>query len=276
MAGAVGQVGPPPCGADDLGETGHREWMAAPCSFERHEERVARRLWPLVVHVAGHRGEEGGRERHQALVSALALSDEHPPLAETQVRETQPEHLAAPQAAQHHGLGHGTVALGAQRPHQRVDLVGIEDPGQPAHPAHQRQAPTAPRAALTSGDAPGHRVGRHVDVVAGDQVAIEARDRSQTALDRRGGESGGTIRNAHHVLGPGLGAPLRGDEGHHVFGPHLERVLLHHAEEDAQVMGIGPHRVRTGSAHHELEELVDQLVADPIDAFTVGTDVTLE
>ena len=115
---------------------------------------------------------------------------EHPPLAETEVRETQPEHLAAPQAAEHHGLGHGPVALGAQRPHQHVDLFGVEDPGQPAHPAYERQAPTAQRrAALASGDAPGHRVGRDVDVVAGDQVAIEARDRSQSALDRPGGQS---------------------------------------------------------------------------------------
>jgi hypothetical protein len=41
-------------------------------------------------------------------------------------------------------------------------------------------------------------------------------------------------------------------------------------------VGIGPHRVRTGSPHHELQELVDQLMADPVDAFTVGADVTLE
>jgi hypothetical protein len=39
---------------------------------------------------------------------------------------------------------------------------------------------------------------------------------------------------------------------------------------------VGPDRVRTGPRDDELEELVDQLVADPIDAFTVGTDVTLE
>jgi hypothetical protein len=31
-----------------------------------------------------------------------------------------------------------------------------------------------------------------------------------------------------------------------------------------------------GPAHHELKELVDERVADPIDALTVGTDVTLE
>ena len=41
-------------------------------------------------------------------------------------------------------------------------------------------------------------------------------------------------------------------------------------------MGIGPNRVRTDPSDHELQELVDQQVADPIDVFTVGTDVTLE
>jgi hypothetical protein len=41
-------------------------------------------------------------------------------------------------------------------------------------------------------------------------------------------------------------------------------------------VGVGPDRVRTGPTDHELQELVDQLMADPIDAFTVGTDVPLE
>ena len=41
-------------------------------------------------------------------------------------------------------------------------------------------------------------------------------------------------------------------------------------------MGIGPDRVGAGSADHELQELVDQPVADPVVVFTVGTDVTLE
>ena len=107
-------------------------------------------------------------------MAALALSDEHPPLAEAQVAQAKAEDLAAPQTAEHHGLGHRAVALGAQRPHERVDLVGVEDSRQPAHPAHQWQAPTAPRPALTCGDASGHRVGRHLNVIAGDQIAIEA------------------------------------------------------------------------------------------------------
>jgi len=58
--------------------------------------------------------------------------------------------------------------------HERLDFVGVEDPGQPAHPAHERQAASAPRAALASGDAPRNRVGADVDVVAGDEIAIEA------------------------------------------------------------------------------------------------------
>ena len=41
-------------------------------------------------------------------------------------------------------------------------------------------------------------------------------------------------------------------------------------------MGIGPHRVGAGSANHELQELVDQWVADSVLDLTVGTDVTLE
>ena len=75
---------------------------------------------------------------------------------------------------------------------------------------------------------------------------------------------------------PGFGTSLRSDEGHHVFGPHLEWVLAHHREEDAQVMGIGPHRIRTGPANDELQELVDQRVADSVLDLTVGTDLTLE
>src|ERR1035437_8859836 len=49
-----------------------------------------------------------------------------------------------------------------------------------------------------------------------------------------------------------------------------------HREEEAQVVCIGPHRIRTGSANHELQELVDQWVADSVLDLNVGTDVTLE
>jgi hypothetical protein len=41
-------------------------------------------------------------------------------------------------------------------------------------------------------------------------------------------------------------------------------------------VGVTPHGVRTGPAHHELQELIDQLVADSVLDLTVRTDVTLE
>ena len=59
VAGAVAEFSTQPGVADDLGQTRHRERLATPCPFERDEERVARRLWSLVVHVASHRRKEG-------------------------------------------------------------------------------------------------------------------------------------------------------------------------------------------------------------------------
>ena len=85
-------------------------------------------------------------------MSALAVGNEDPPLTETQILEPEPEHLAAPQTAQQHRLGHGPVPLGAQRRHERLDLVEIQDPRQSPHTTH-KGAPRSPRCRL-------RRVGR--------------------------------------------------------------------------------------------------------------------
>ena len=58
---------------------------------------------------------------------SLAVGDEHLVLARAQVLEPQPQHLAAAQAAEEHGLDHGAVPVGAQRPHKGVHLVGRQD-----------------------------------------------------------------------------------------------------------------------------------------------------
>ena len=73
-------------------------------------------------------------------MSALAVCNEDPPLTETQILEPEPEHLAAPQTAQQHRLGHGPVPLGAQRRHERLDLAEIQDPRQAPHTTHKRCA----------------------------------------------------------------------------------------------------------------------------------------
>lgn len=82
--------------------------------LQRDEDPVGGGVgWTLMVHVLGHGGEERARHRDQALVAALALRHEHPPLAQAQVPELKTENLASPQAAEQHGLDHGAVASGA-------------------------------------------------------------------------------------------------------------------------------------------------------------------
>src|SRR5271165_5739466 len=58
VAGAMRQAGTLSGGPNDLVETGHRERLSATCALEHDEQRLARCLWSLVVHVAGHRGKE--------------------------------------------------------------------------------------------------------------------------------------------------------------------------------------------------------------------------
>ena len=65
-------------------------------SLEHHEHSIGTGFgWSLVVQVGGQGREETGGDRHDPLVPALALGDEHPMLAGAQVPEPQPEHLAA-------------------------------------------------------------------------------------------------------------------------------------------------------------------------------------
>ena len=54
------------------------------------------------------------------LVAALASDDEHAPLADHEIAEAQPQHLAPAQTAEHHGLDHSPVPLGAQGAKQGV------------------------------------------------------------------------------------------------------------------------------------------------------------
>ena len=135
-------------------------------------------------------------------------------------------------------MDHGPVPFAAQLAHKRVDVVGIEDPRQPPHPADQRQPLARTTSCLTSGDAPGDGVGVDADVVSGDQVAIEARDRGQAPLDGGSRQPGLAIGDAQHVLGAGAGPTLFGDEVEHVLRPHLGGVLPHHGEEHVEVHSL--------------------------------------
>jgi hypothetical protein len=180
------------------------------------------------------------------LVPALALGDEDPPLAQTKVLESEPQHLATAQAAEQHGLGHGPVPIGAQRRHQRLDLVGVQDARQAPHPAHERCAAFAAVTVAPGGQATWHRIGDHTGVTSDDEISIEARHRGEAPLDGRGRQSRLAVGDPHHLLGTLPRAPLVGHEAQHVLGGHVGGLLADDPEEHAQVMGIGPHRGRSG------------------------------
>ena len=92
----------------------------APRSLQHDEHPIRRRvLRALVVEVAADGGEEPVRHRHQPLMAALAVGDEHPPLPDPHIAEPQPEHLAAAQPAEHHRLDHRPVPLACAAPPTR-------------------------------------------------------------------------------------------------------------------------------------------------------------
>ncbi len=128
--------------------------------------------------------------------------------------------------------------------------------------------------AFTAVVAPGrqaswHRVGDDAGIAPDDQIAIEARHRSEASLDGRGREPRLTVGDPHHVLGARSGLALRRHEAQDVSRGHVGGFLADHPEEDAQVVGIGPHRVRPRPARGELQELIDQLVANSVLTTTV-------
>ncbi len=103
--------------------------------------------------------EEPGRDRHQPLVTTLAVGDEDATLGHPQVLQPQPEHLAAAQPAQQHRGDHGPVPVGAQRPGEGVDLGRGQNPRQRAsRGADQWHALGGAASLPTGGQTPRHRV----------------------------------------------------------------------------------------------------------------------
>ena len=271
VAGPVRETSPRSGVREHLVETLRRQRVAAGGSLQRHEHPVRRRgRRALAVDVAGDRREERLRHRHQPLTAALALRDGHPPLAQPEILEPQAEHLATAQPAQQHRLDDGPIAFGAKRRHQRLDLRRLQDARQPANPSHQRHhAALAAMSALPSRQASRHGVDRHV--AAGDEIAIEARQRRQPPLDRRRRQARAAVGDAHDLLGTSSGPLLGDDEVEDISRRHLPRLLGHDGEERLQVMRIRPHRGGPGPAMRERQELVDLLVADTPRPTTVGT-----
>lgn len=96
VAGGVLESGSITGGHDDLIEPFQRQRAAGVRALQHHEHPIRRHLLgSLGVEVVGDRVEEADRDRHQALMAALAVRDEHPPLGDLQIIEAQPEDLGA-------------------------------------------------------------------------------------------------------------------------------------------------------------------------------------
>jgi len=123
MTGRAGQPGPAACAIQNLIQPVSGQRPPASRALEHHEHAVSRGAGgTLGVEVGADLGEEPRRDRDQPLIAALALSDEHPPLAEPQVFQPQPQYFAAAQPAQHHRRDHRPVPVRAQRGGQCIDL----------------------------------------------------------------------------------------------------------------------------------------------------------
>ena len=160
--------------------------------------------------------------------------------------------------------------------HERLDFFGVENPWQATHPTKQRCSALAPVTVASGGQALRHRVHRHTGIASEHRVAIEARDGGQAALDRRCRQPRLAVGDPHQLLRTRSRAPLGAHEVQYVLARHVGGLLADDPEEDAQVMGIGPHGVGPGPPRGELQELVDQLVAHPVLASAIGTHRTLK
>jgi hypothetical protein len=109
------------------------------------------------------------RDRHDPLMTALAVSDEHSAFGDPQVLQPQPEDLAAAQPAEHHRGHHRPIPMGAQRGEQRINLARFEDPRQRPPGADQRHALAWTLPLPPGRQTPRHRI--HRDVATGIQIA---------------------------------------------------------------------------------------------------------
>ena len=275
MAGASLQAGTLTGAGDDLIESLDRQWPAPAWPLQHDEDTVRVDVGrTLVAQVVPDGSEERVGDRHQSLMTALAVDDEHRPVGDTDVAEAQPEHLAAAQPAEQHRQHHRPIPRRAQRRQQRVDLARREDPRQrPRHP-HQRHRP-GPATRPASLQAAWHRVRRHRRVATSDEIGVEARHRRQPTSDRARRQTRLAIRHADHRPV----ATLMSEELEHVRRPHRHRIRVDHGEEHLQVERHRPHRVRPTPASDELEIAVNERITQRVTRLTRrrhGPDQTRE
>ena len=112
----------------DLIETLRAERSAAAGSFQHHEhERRVRVGRSLIIEIALEHFEEARRDRHDPLMTALAVSDKQSSIGPTDVLESQAEDFAAAQPGQEHRIDHRPVPIFPERVDQLDHVVVITD-----------------------------------------------------------------------------------------------------------------------------------------------------
>ena len=275
MAGAALQPGPSAGAGDDLIQSLDRERSAASWPFQHDEDPVG--VDPgrsFLAQIVAEHGEEGVGDRHQPLMAALAVSDEHRSISYPDIAQPQPEHFATAQPAEQHRQHHRPIPRRAQRPEQGVDLARRQDPRQRLGHPHQRHRPS-PAARSTGLQASRHRVRHHRRVAASDQIGVEARHRRQSTSDRASRQSRLMISHPDHRPI----AALLGEELEHIRRPSPSPGPVDHGEEHLQVERHRPHRVRPTPPSDELEIAVNERITQCVTRLTRrrhGPDQTRE
>ena len=213
------------------------------------------------MQVVTERVEEPVRDRHHPVMPALALDNEHPPIRDLDVGQSQSEDLAATQPAEQHRRHHRPVAVRAQRRDQLVGLGRRQDRRQRAGHSHQRGQPRPARATLPPRrQTTRHRIACHARVTARDRIGIEARHRRQPPGDRARRQTRLPVTEPDHAA---IAALLR-EELEHIRRRNLPRAHPDDSEERLQIERHRPQRVQPSPTSHELQIPVDELITEPI------------
>ena len=242
MTGQRLDPGPPAGAGHDLVEPRSAQRPAPAGGLEHNEDPIGVGLrGPFVAQVGRQRVEEPRRDRHDPLVTALAVGDEHPPLPSVDVLEPQPKHLTTTQPSQQHRVDHRPVPMLAKRAGERIDLSRIDHPRKHLRGPDQRHATHRPLATSTRCQPLRHRTRCHI--TTHNQIVIEPRDRSQPTLDRPCRQTRLTVLDPHHVARH-AGLTLHRNKPQHISRDNLDRIHLNDREEHLQVIGLSQQRVR--------------------------------
>ncbi len=271
-------------GAEDAPQAGLGERVSGRWAPQDHEAlRGGQPARAFAAQVGGALGEEGRVNRDHPLPVALA---HHLHLAHAHVHIGQPQgsDLRRPQAAEHHGEGHGPVPVGAQVGDEGGHLGRLQGLGQAAGLAHQTAVgagmagPHVAEQASRPGPQPGGTArggnGVLLPQPANDGVFEQSPDRSDPAV-HGGWRRSPAVVEANHLGasgGPCLALPVQVIEevrGDHVF--HRGAPPGEEPAEVQQVESVSPHRARGEPTGVQVVEIV---VGHPRDRPVAGQAVT--